>query len=139
MLKVSRRSWHYRLWKFGHPNRNDPKNLCRYFWFCVFMCAWPLALGSLALIGVGALVYVVANNLYVTGVGVGFVVAFAAGVLALVKLIQWQGHRLVSGVSYGFSSTGAAFSHVKHKEPGLLRSFIRAKKQKVCPMIQVVD
>lgn len=133
MLRISKRSLHYRLWKFAHP-ASEPKNLCRYFWFCVFAVVAPLVIVALVLFAIGALVYVVGTNLTVSGIVVSLVIIGIAAAFGLVKLIQWQGRNVVYGIATSVSSV-----RPKNREPGLIRSFLRAKKKKVCPMIEVVD
>lgn len=39
-MKVSKKSLNYRMWKRWHAEGKEPKNLCRYFWFCIHQ--WSL-------------------------------------------------------------------------------------------------
>ena len=152
MMKVSRGSWHYKLWKLTHPNPADePKNLCRYFWRCVLTVVIPLGLGGLALMGVGAIALLVFKNAAISGFIVSGVCLAAFIIFAIYKLICWRGAWLWDVICNGFIYGGKGFATgvtapykgvrytAKKKRPSLFIAYLKAKKQKACPMIEVVD
>ena len=133
-MKVSRNSWHYRLYRFWynvwrgfsdapgprdyldavkHPQRRDPqpKNLCRYFWWCLL----NVVFGWLA-----------------------FLVAWLviAVVFAVVMPIAWFHDRRQAKRALKQPSPPP---QPKEKHPSPFAEFVRARKKKVCPMIELVD
>src|SRR6266496_4705118 len=120
-MKVRKNSWHYRLFcfykdpdgegrKYNHGelrHRQQPKNLCRYFWF--------LVLGTLF-------------------------IPFAAIGVALVFLAML----FVAGIAYLWDLRPVTVKKREKlerapKEPNLVLEFVKAKKNRVCPIIEVVD
>lgn len=134
-MKISKSSWHYKLYRyvtnipsgpqylnpFGRDlHRTDkpiPRSLCPY--------AWSIFLG------------LVGSALMCLGL------AIAAAVAAL----PYGGYRLLKKID----SYGNPFKFKKGerkpklekpeklKQPSLVASFVKAKKDKVCPMIELVD
>lgn len=135
MLKISRRSWHYRLQRYifsawtsgievlpppiGHNARKNPPvwDLCRYFWFTVLMCfSFPF----LVLFGVL--------------LGVFFVLAV---IFYYAVFTPWM--KFVRTAAATALSLRRASSRAAAREPGLIKSYIKARKQRVCPMIEIVE
>lgn len=144
MLQVRAGSWHYWIWSLGRRQSSRPKNLCLYFWHCTFKILAALTIFGLAFAGIGALAYLVWS----------FPFFFSGGLIGLVVigLAVWVGGYLF----------GAWYDrHMRRKDekrdrraalppkppkpvkpPGtmsLIWTFIKAKKKKYCPLIQVVD
>lgn len=133
-MKVSRSSWHYKLYNFlwnawekaggmgwvvdyvterRKPRlhaQHYPNSLCAYFWFVV-----------LSLIGVPALFL---SLTFVTLLCSPFLVL----VLLTIYITDKRDERRKANGTYN-----------KYKEPGLLSQFVKAKKSKVCPVIELVD
>jgi hypothetical protein len=121
-MKVRKSAWHYWLYNFGFEQcawRPETSNLCSYFWRTM----WGL-LKTL-------IVVAVAGALLTLG-GVGFYryplemfIAIAA-VAALITILHYGERRKYRRI---------ASAH----PPGLLRSYIKARKDKVCPLIEFVE
>jgi choline-glycine betaine transporter len=96
-----------------------PRNLCRYFWGIVLpsLVILAAAFEVLFLLWVTFIVNTVATFM-VIGV-LAFAVLMIVGV---VKFIQWRSDRPRA-----------------EKGSGPIRAYLHAKKQNVCPMIEVVD
>ena len=105
-MKISKRSWHYHLHDPEHP----PKNLCTYFWLTVLTLILIVGVGGLLLFGIGWLVYQ------------GFVVRSIGWMLLSAGGLIWLGAR--------------RWRKRTHKPLGVVRSYIRAKKDRVCPLIE---
>lgn len=126
-MKVKRTAWHYRyycflkegwkepfaLWDIIRGKRRvkqyQPRSLCSYFWFCVVS---TLTLPIVTLL-------------------VGLTIAIILGILSP---LVWGADKVEEIAKERRSKKGLA-----PKQTGVVRSFLKAKKQKVCPMIEVVD
>ena len=135
MIKISSRSWHYRLLKWAqHDSVEMPKTLCGYFWTVVLILVGPVlvVLGVLALIAlyVGAILeswwWMIVGPLLVA---VGLVVAVL--VLVLAVLVGEILSNLYHGLRPNQESKG-------HSTARLIGEFIGAKKRRICPLIEVV-
>lgn len=161
---INRDSLHYRfnLWMVDRScnDKNEVENhksLCSYFWFtmwhifkCVFIfcLVWFLiTLPALALVDTktGWVDYVMTFPIYgklptMLGVGAlmwailaGFLACICMGYGAIVERIKhWKYHR---DMKKHFDENGDRITPVK-KESGLLVSYLKAKKSKVCPIIE---
>src|SRR5688572_29288539 len=81
MLKIHRDSWHYRLWSIGRPSHHNPRNLCRYFWYCVLLVVLGPVIAGLALGGLFGVVYLIVSN------PVGFMVGIAIALAIIVAIV----------------------------------------------------
>lgn len=134
-LQVSRRSWHYRLYQyvksipdtegpkglfpFTGTRRLDyatPKSLCPY--------AWSVFLGM-----IGATVVVLLTAV----IAVPWLV-----VLGAIRALRWADNS-VRLPTINFSSQPKAEKQKKQKGESLVLALIKSKKEKVCPMIELVD
>lgn len=149
MMRVSRKSWHYKVWKLTNPNR-EPKNLCRYFWRCFFTVVIPAIVGALVMVALGFIFYLIVRNAAIVGISFGALSALVLLLFGLYYFLQWKGEAIwhvvtvifgggARGVGAGVRTPFVAVQKVKKREPGLIRAFLSAKKKKVCPMIEVVD
>ena len=133
MLKVGRNSWHYRIWSMGRSYSTRPKNLCRYFWHIVFKVVLALVAVGLALVGIGALVFLMVTKPidFLYGLGtlllcIGIVFALIFGIHKGADYADERHKRILKG-------------EITPKEPGMIRTFLKARKKKYCPLIEVVD
>ena len=118
-VDVSASSWHYRWlqsWRVSYWR--PPSDFCSYFWLVVFQAAVLAGLGAVA----------------------GFL--FAA-LVACILVVPWEA-LLVIGVIVGFISAaiGGGFFAAYMLEAGnekvansLVGRFVKAKKNKYCPMV----
>lgn len=139
-MTISKNSWHYRLYRFitnipkgpeylnpfGKAERFDtavPSSLCPY--------AWSIFLGLLGFIFIGIVI-----------VPIG----------ALIVGSVWIAENTVGWFrrfdKWAWRKAHAALPHWEHTrkpkperrdKPSLIGAFVKAKKQKVCPMIELVD
>lgn len=147
-MKVSRNSWHFRFNKevgeaFG-MGAYPGKTLCSYFWGTIWnmvvMCfvavlVWVflvlMGIPVFAAFGINNLSIFLTATLYpIAGMGlVACVCCIGAGIIWLSDYLQdkrWQRQeaREQAGIV---------------KRPNLVVEYIKAKKQKVCPIIEVVE
>jgi len=137
MMKVSKHSWHYRLWSLGRDSSSRPRNLCKYFWhIALIKVLFPLVVAFFVLLGVGLLLWVIWGHPIQTAA----VILVALGIVllgfGLFKLLQMWGERREEA---RYAASLVPTPPKPKKQPGVLRSFIKAKKQKACPLIEVVD
>lgn len=159
-VQISRDSWHFKWLKFVHFvsveqatdwNNFDarigygtmnvyraPKSVCPYFWllmwsFVVVMGATAFAIFLLLvlLVAAGWLAVVIAHNLSATLIGVGFVVGIVAVVLMIMYLFNLLGRYINNKRNrYG------PFYYREPRKPGIFRTYIKSKKEKVCPLVE---
>ena len=129
-MKVSTNSWHYRLHKF--LQNEIPKSLCAYFWNLVFSVL----------------------HITVAFIGVCFFLT-CIGVLILWYPFEISGYKLIHPVlevivafitGLGASAlVGYTVYMTKRKisddttPDGVIMAYFKAKKAKVCPIIEIVD
>lgn len=140
-MRVREDSWHVkvnRFWKKDYV----PKNLCSHFWSTIAsVFVYPatlLGIVSFVLAGLaGIIVVIVMAILHLTPLLILMVIGIAIG-----------GMIGIFGVLFGLLTLVKYFSLKKPKtekkvkppkEPGLVSSFLKAKKMKVCPMIEMVS
>ena len=104
-MKISSRSWHFRLVRKWEGKSYDPETLCSYFWAVA---------GYSILTFVGGLALIAMSPFLLLFVGIAY-----AGFWI------WE-HR-------------PQRKNKVRKESGLLRQWLKARKDKVCPLIEVVD
>ena len=132
MLKISDRSWHYRLWRFGRESHTEPKDLCRYFWHILIVkLLLPGVILTLAVSGIVLLALLVWNNLATSAMIVAAIVLGAA-------ILAW-----IFYLAYRLDKRSAAKKASREleppREPGVVRSYLVARKRKVCPLIHVEE
>ena len=126
-MKISRKSWHYKLrnlWKDWYVEDN---NLCRYFWGMVGGLLKLLAVGiviiyCISLITLG--IYKYFTQQYLLSNSILVVAGIACCVLpplAIHYFRKFYGRPKIIG------------------ENNILREYVRAKKSKICPLIEYVD
>lgn len=124
-MKIRKDSWHYKLHEKSYSEHRFPSsntNLCKYFWRVLggaIHTAFVAAVIGIVLGVIGLLFYkYTLISVSVVAAGVAIV-----GLFALYVYISDRKH------APGY----------QEPEPGLLRSYIRAKKAKVCPLITFVE
>jgi hypothetical protein len=125
-MKISESAWHYGLYRMGFENgyASQTANLCSYFWRTVAGGLKALCIvGFLLAILIGAGMVVFQNPWWSLG---------AAALVAVFILYMEYGSPLFHSV---FDDGGKK----KPREKGLLRSYIQAKKDKHCPLIEFVE
>lgn len=133
-MKVSSKSWHYKLWRFGRESDSQPRDLCRYFWHLALVKVLiPAVILALAVTGIVLLGILIWENPTTTAIVVAIVLLGAA----LLAGLGYLGYRW-----YQRSEQKKAERRLlplePPREPGVMRSYLIARKRKVCPLITVV-
>ncbi len=126
-MKIRRNSWHYWFYTFCREGFTPQStNLCRYFWRVVlgmgivtFLCAFA----ALMITVVGLLFYEHTLGMFIA---IGVIVA---GVSMIPLYFYIQDKLAERRRAPGYRKPG----------PGLLRLYLRAKKEKVCPIVTFAD
>lgn len=132
-MKIRTDSWHYKLYERSYSQLQFPAqntNLCKYFWRVIggtlYVAFLATVLGAI-LGGIGFLFYKYTL--------VSFTVAGCiAAIIGLIFLYLYVAERLYDRAKLKRSQPG-----YQEPEPGFLRSYVRAKKEKVCPLITFVE
>jgi len=126
-MEIKNDSWHCWLYEAGHGGHAPEKtNLCRYFWRVVAgasFVAGICAIYTAAIVGVGVMFYL--HTFFMFAV-LGGIAALLGGIYLYWRFEEraWKRTRVPG---------------YQEPEPGLLRSYLRAKKEKVCPLVKIVD
>ncbi len=136
-MKVSESSWHYWLYEVSFENgkpHGRETNLCPYFWRVVggaskLLIVIAVLLALLAAIGFGFWKY--------TAIAFGLVTVISVAI----ALIDYEREikNFFTSSGDGTSGDGTEPEPKREPEPGLLRSYLKAKKDKVCPPIEFVE
>ena len=116
-MKVRTNKWHYWFYTFMMDFPPDRTNLCRYFW----RTAWGMFLTAFFLTTAVTIATVLAVQAYL----------HPYHALAIVGLIFCA----IGGFYVAFKVDERRAARVP-KEPGLVGSYIAARKAKVCPIIE---
>lgn len=117
-MEIRRKSWHYKVYEFVCDNRpGRTTNLCTYFWKTMFglgvaTLVIGLALAAIGLIGFGLYFHTALTFMILGGIG---------ALIGFIPLCFYIGDKY------------------EESEPGLLRLYLKAKKEKVCPLIDFVE
>lgn len=160
MLRVSATSWHYRLYKwtqrYGNWPNSEPKSLCSYFWSIVLT---PLFIYSatfrkvvesvlfrpfvwLGRLNQTALIIVVTAVITTVIVCWGFLWPHKLLIAAIVVVGIIVAGVLLLLIALGIAELSDRRKSGSDLEPitgQLIFEFVRAKKRRVCPLIEVVD
>lgn len=132
-MKISKKSWHYRLIDFA--GWDHPRSLCAYFWFVVFapikilVFALAALLAVVVCVGPFAQLVIDAPFVWVLFGGTLDVALLTALLIHLVMERRYQARheRIMRGENIWAR---------KERKPSLLREWLRAKHEKVCPMLE---
>jgi len=123
-MKISRRSWHYRyLNKLDMIYTGGAQNLCTY---CqkLIIAVVLIPLAGLIVLTVLLLPF------WWWVVGVPLYLAVLVGMVDIVGLyFIWREHR-------GYRRDSGK---LKHKEPSLVVSWLKARKAKICPLVEYTE
>ena len=142
---VSKKDWHYKLYAFwmtclnfdrngplmlydlilrkeSLDQPNTPPDLCRYFWSIVGLTIVSIIIFPI-LTALVAIVFLVGGILYL-------------GTLPVRKYRASETHR----VRQGKRKQARHEAYLRRQEnPGLIWTFIKSKKHRVCPLIELID
>lgn len=145
MLQVHSGSWHYWIWRLGRSNHSRPRNLCKYFWHIVLKVVAFLIVVGLALTGVGSLLWLIITHpteffgmtaLVAIGIGVVIGALWLGGILYERHLVKKELRKLAFQKKL---AEGWTPPPKKKRKPSVVMAFLRARKAKYCPLIEVVD
>ena len=156
MININKQSWHYRFIKYGLNWRPMPKDLCGYFKalffspFNGYLQLWENILEEdlASFIGWSILIGIIGNILYLLFpfsylseffLSAGFFPFIVAGFLSAVTLILGTGTGLYIVYNLLYQKSRPKLQRVLSFKPPLLLSYLKAKKQKICPLIEYKD
>ena len=122
-MKIRENAWHHRFYRWGHLNDfvYGQTNLCNYF--------WRVVLGICIMVFIGTVLAAA-----VSGLGIVFYKHFLPSCIVTVIIAATFGALCFkSNLNHKRRLAG-----YKKPEPGLLRSYLKAKKDKVCPIVTFV-
>ena len=138
MLVIRSTSWHYRLWALLREDyRPRPKNLCRYFWALFFLVTIPSLIFLGAMIGVGFLVFWTINEPITATIVFLSIWLGATLITGFVLLLGWGIPKLVERSSNRRAKKQSLRGTQPPKEPSVVVEYIKARKARACPLIQV--
>lgn len=114
-MEIKRNSWHYKVYNFMCDGRPGTKtNLCAYFWKVVFGLSVATGLGLIAL----AILGLIGFGLYYHTAITFMILGGTGAIIGFIPLCYYIGDKY------------------EESEPGLVRLYLKAKKDKVCPLIE---
>ena len=132
IIKKKKKSWHYKLVKWWGMKHSQ--SLCVYFWQVVAsLTVVPLLVLSVILLGVVLFITVITGIIVFPSVLLG-VLSTETEELLFFTFVGGLSWTVIFSVLYVLYS-----NRVKHKQPSLIFSYIKAKKDKVCPIIEFED
>lgn len=119
-MKIKRKSWHYKISNFGADYEKTNDNICRYFWRLIGKCAITVfgTLGGIVLI----LAYFTSHYWISTTIAV----LWACLTVALPILAIWFLREKLG-------------KSPEMPHGSIVVEYIKAKKEKVCPLIEYTD
>jgi len=112
-MEIRDNSWHHKFYAIGHGGFGPREtNLCSYFWRTV--------------LGLGIATFMIS-----------FALAFLGGI-GFMAYMHTAGFFMVLGGLGAILVLAYLNDCMKDREPGLLRAYLRAKKEKVCPLVEIV-
>lgn len=125
-MKIKKSSWHYKVSSIiSHPYDGD--TLCFYFWRLVTAIAVIVLVIGTALTGI--YIYLTSNFAASNSIMIGFIISY----IALPWLIIWE-------LRKKFGQIGRPIEiEIEIPDDNIVLEFIRAKKAKICPLIEYID
>lgn len=130
-MKINTDSWHFKLYKewsssaFNFELGYKSLSLCKYFWSVVLAVIATILMALMPLVAIGFLAWMIWDLI---GWWTLMIIPSIVGFLGLAALIGY----IIERKKYSGPQT-------KTKEPTpdtLVTSYIKAKKQKVCPLLE---
>ena len=128
MIRISRSSWHYKLYSLGSDWHVEQENLCRY-------CRVALA----GLFKIVLIVGIMATVIGLAGFCTYRLFIFECTMFSTYQVNTIIGHLVLVGlVSLLVLRRKISLSSTP-KQVNLIGAWISAKKQKICPLVEIVD
>lgn len=139
MMDIKTSSWHYRLINFFFSK--TPRSLCPYFWKVVGALIIAATI-STALFGVvfgtGMLFLkqfgVTSGFWFFAGSPVIGAISIVVGIVVMIAFFELSDY-----INDKIKKAIANTKPVEDKEPSLVVSFLKSKKEKICPNLKFVD
>lgn len=147
---IKRNSWHYRMnvWKRHAWRTEKQRTLCGYFWFTIGtmlrIIAFPVIVYAVFFLLGGAIAHDMTNVPFIDPDSLWLLVSYPlTGVIFLASILGICAFAV--GVFWVFAKTGGWISKKLKSRPkkektvrerGLLASYLKARKAKVCPIIK---
>lgn len=131
-MKVNRRSWHYRAVDFVFSWGGPSRNLCLYFWQVVWACVWACVCAPLL-----AIFFAVwaSTPFWWWAMPEILPMAFTGAFFEIFILcILWREYR--SDLRWKGKLPTKRRKGRETKYPSLFAEWVRAKKQKICPILE---
>lgn len=147
MIKISKSSWHYKLAKKSRFF-DTPKNLCQYFWAVVWGIALYVYKPILVLMWLYGAYILYTNATVLTEPGVGVSVGIFAAlcivvlILSLIIAIGFLSLLVAYGIHTILQKNNWVLGSKKcdiNKKPNIAIEYIKAKKEKTCPLLTYED
>ena len=136
-MNIKTSSWHYRF--VNYMFTNVPHSLCPYFWKVV----WGLMIVTgISLLFLAASFSTGMIILEFFAVNIGLVATIAApfvGIFAIVITIVVMVFIAISWESMKTKLRNKKWSKSHENKPSLVGSYIKARKEKICPTLNFVD
>jgi hypothetical protein len=119
-LKIKKSSWHYKIRNFGNDWTIENDTLCRYFWAFIFKCI-------MIIVGTGffvSIVYAFFDSPFTAAITI--MSLFIISIFGVpILFITWMRRK------YG--------QPIELPKEHLVLKYIKAKKHKICPLIEYID
>jgi len=157
-MKISRKTWHYQviqngvLWHSGWNNHSN--SLCLYFWQVMWCLFTPIGTALLAFSIPYSLILLAIQQEptggFVLYAGIGLTAIFIGCAAILLIAVDYISEKRKAAKRKKILAKHGSYSayHIyerqkekqkaEQKQPSLFLSWLRAKKDKVCPIIEVV-
>lgn len=129
---IEKSSWHYKL--NSYAVRDIPTNLCGYFWLTVFLVSFIILTLSGILLSFSTAGCIVMEGYDISkwySIPIGF---FIHALLISIVYCIYTVNRYLQHIIKLYKSRD-----IEVKEPSLLKAFIKAKKDKMCPLLTFKD
>lgn len=155
-MKIKRTSWHAKFYKAIYVTNTLPTNFCPYFWKLV-LAVITLPITSVSFLGrctsFGDRFSWIFITAFIEGIifSVGLLLSMMFGLISPTSKINWHEFLIANGMGIAGCATIALFVYLidklskrehkaaKEKQPNILVEFVKAKKNKHCPMIEWED
>ena len=150
MITFNKKSWHYKFNKWATKQTSGPwinaiycESICPYFWSTLWNITWVLILALIfySISSIAGATFL--NMTEVSSVDLSWLWLVGVGgiacVVALFLLVAVSVYFILEGKKKVVSKVFSKKEDGKTKEPNVFIEWLKAKKDKVCPMIEFKD
>lgn len=135
-MNIDVNSWHFRIYRYffdisaGRFKCGDKRlSLCRYFWALVFIFFMTAVVITAITIALGSMVISIWNS---TGWWTAIIVPTMFGVATAIPFVA------NFAIERHYDKQRRPYAYTESEPQSLLGSYVKAKKQKVCPILNPV-